>query len=78
MQDAFLKKGFGIGRTFAALSPTLRIDYIFADKHFTIKQFKRVVKKLSDHYMLVADVSAEKIGLILKYLQPMMYPADRC
>jgi endonuclease/exonuclease/phosphatase family metal-dependent hydrolase len=56
MQDAFLKKGFGIGRTFAGLSPTLRIDYIFADKHFTIKQFTRVVKKYSDHYMLVADV----------------------
>ena len=38
MQDAFLKKGFGIGRTFSALSPTLRIDYIFADKNFKINQ----------------------------------------
>ncbi|MGH2552421.1 MAG: endonuclease/exonuclease/phosphatase family protein, partial [Chitinophagaceae bacterium] len=56
MQDAFLKKGFGIGRTFTGLSPTLRIDYIFADSHFTIKQFNRIVKNLSDHYMLVADV----------------------
>jgi endonuclease/exonuclease/phosphatase family metal-dependent hydrolase len=56
MQDAFLKKGFGIGRTFSALSPTLRIDYIFADKHFKILQFNRLVKKLSDHYMLLADV----------------------
>lgn len=60
MQDAFLKKGFGIGRTFAALSPTLRIDYIFADKHFRIMQFNRIVKKLSDHYMLVADVQLKK------------------
>lgn len=56
LQDAFLKKGFGIGRTFAGLSPTLRIDYIFADDHFRIKQFNRITKKLSDHYMLVADV----------------------
>jgi endonuclease/exonuclease/phosphatase family metal-dependent hydrolase len=56
MQDAFLKKGFGIGRTFTGLSPTLRIDYIFADRHFKIKQFNRITKKLSDHYMLVADV----------------------
>lgn len=56
MQDAFLKKGFGIGRTFSALSPTLRIDYIFADHHFTIRQFKRIIKKYSDHYMLVSDV----------------------
>jgi len=56
LQDAFLKKGFGIGRTFTGLSPTLRIDYIFADKHFRIKQFNRVAKFLSDHFMLVADV----------------------
>ena len=56
MQDAFLKKGFGIGRTFSSLSPTLRIDYIFADKDFKIIQFNRLVKNLSDHYMLVADV----------------------
>jgi len=60
MQDAFLKKGFGIGRTFAALSPTLRIDYIFTDKHFRITQFNRIVKKYSDHYMLVADVQLKK------------------
>ena len=56
MQDAFLKKGFGIGRTFNALSPTLRIDYIMADPQFRIHQFKRIVKEYSDHYMLVADL----------------------
>jgi endonuclease/exonuclease/phosphatase family metal-dependent hydrolase len=60
MQDAFLKKGFGIGRTYSALSPTLRIDYIFADKQFKIKQFNRSLKKLSDHYLLVADVELKK------------------
>ena len=60
MQDAFLKKGFGIGRTFSALSPTLRIDYIFADKRFKINQFTRHVRNLSDHYMLVADVELKR------------------
>ena len=60
MQDAFLKKGFGAGRTFSALSPTLRIDYIFADKKFSIRQFNRIVKSYSDHYMIVADVQLEK------------------
>jgi len=55
-QDAFLKKGFGIGRTFTGLSPTLRIDYIFPDNNFRVKQFTRVTKRLSDHYMLVADL----------------------
>ena len=56
LQDAFLKKGFGIGRSFSGLSPTLRIDYIFADNNFKIQQFNRLVRKLSDHYMIVADV----------------------
>jgi len=55
-----LKKGFGIGRTFSSLSPTLRIDYIFADKHFKINQFRRLVRKLSDHYMIAADVELRK------------------
>jgi endonuclease/exonuclease/phosphatase family metal-dependent hydrolase len=60
MQDAFLKKGFAIGRSFSSISPTLRIDYIFADDQFRIKQFNRIVKNLSDHYMLVADVELKK------------------
>lgn len=56
LQDAFLKRGFGIGRTFNSLSPTLRIDYILPSDDFGIAQFKRIVKDYSDHYMLVADV----------------------
>jgi endonuclease/exonuclease/phosphatase family metal-dependent hydrolase len=56
MQDAFLKKGFGVGRTFSSLSPTLRIDYMFCDDDFKIDQFTRIKKKLSDHFMLLADV----------------------
>lgn len=60
MQDAFLEKGGGIGRTFTGLSPTLRIDYIFADERFKIHQFKRITKNYSDHYMLVSDVELRK------------------
>jgi len=62
MQDAFLKRGFGIGRTFSAISPTLRIDYIFADSRFRIDQFKRIVKNYSDHYMLVADIELKTLN----------------
>jgi endonuclease/exonuclease/phosphatase family metal-dependent hydrolase len=60
MQDAFLKKGFGIGRTFSSLSPTLRIDYIFANKNFKVLQFNRIVKNYSDHYMIVADLELKR------------------
>lgn len=62
MQDAFLEKGFGIGRTFSAISPTLRIDYIFAESRFRIQQFKRIVKNYSDHYMLVADIELKTLN----------------
>ena len=60
MQDAFLEKGMGIGRTYSSLSPTLRIDYILTDDNFHISQFTRVVKYLSDHFMIMADVELKK------------------
>lgn len=59
MQDAFLEKGFGIGRTFRSISPTLRIDYIFHDGHFKVQQFDRIVKNLSDHFMILADLELQ-------------------
>jgi endonuclease/exonuclease/phosphatase family metal-dependent hydrolase len=55
-QDAFLKKGFGIGRTFISLASTLRIDYILPDPGFQVKMFDMIDEGLSDHIMLVADL----------------------
>jgi endonuclease/exonuclease/phosphatase family metal-dependent hydrolase len=59
-QDAFLKKDFGIGRSFIALAPTLRIDYILPTLHFEVKQFDMVDEDLSDHIMLVTDLVLKK------------------
>jgi endonuclease/exonuclease/phosphatase family metal-dependent hydrolase len=59
-QDAFLKKGFAIGRSFIALAPTLRIDYILADPPFEVKQFDMIDEDLSDHIMLVSDIVLKK------------------
>lgn len=56
LQDAFLEQGWGIGRTFLGLSPTLRIDYVFADDRFKVRQFTRRKERYSDHLMLVADL----------------------
>ena len=53
--DAFLRRGFGVGRTFSSLSPTLRIDYILASRELEVEQFKKTVLPWSDHYSLVAD-----------------------
>jgi endonuclease/exonuclease/phosphatase family metal-dependent hydrolase len=57
LQDVFLKKGFGFGRTFRFISPTLRIDYIFADKRFRVDQFTMLDVPYSDHYPLITDLS---------------------
>jgi endonuclease/exonuclease/phosphatase family metal-dependent hydrolase len=61
-KDAFLEKGFGIGKTYTSATsrflgklPTLRIDYIFAPLEFETTQFTQVNKKLSDHQALIAD-----------------------
>ena len=60
LQDAFLEEGFGVGRTFTGIAPTLRIDYILATNEFSVEQFNRIVKNYSDHYMLVADFKIRK------------------
>lgn len=56
-QDAFVKKGFGLGRTFVFISPTLRIDYMLADEKFQVLQYKKTRLPYSDHFPLVADFS---------------------
>ncbi|MBI5370752.1 MAG: endonuclease/exonuclease/phosphatase family protein [Sphingobacteriales bacterium] len=60
LQDAFLKKGTGVGRTFTSLSPTLRIDYILAAPRLDIRQFRRITRHYSDHFMLLADIALKK------------------
>jgi endonuclease/exonuclease/phosphatase family metal-dependent hydrolase len=55
-QDAFLQKGFFVGRSFRFISPTLRIDYILADKKFNVTQFQRIKVPYSDHYPVEADL----------------------
>ncbi|MEO7767767.1 MAG: endonuclease/exonuclease/phosphatase family protein, partial [Ferruginibacter sp.] len=66
LQDAFLKKGNGIGRTFQYLFPTLRIDYILADKNLDVEQFNRITVPYSDHYPVVADFSVKVSGIASK------------
>ena len=59
LKNTYAEKGSGIGRTFASISPTLRIDNIFVDKKLMVEQFVRVKKKLSDHFPIIADVTVE-------------------
>lgn len=59
LQDAFLEKGSFIGRTFRYISPTLRIDYILADRIFKVTQFRVIHVRYSDHYPLEADLQLQ-------------------
>lgn len=60
MQDVFLKKGSGFGKTLRILSPTLRIDYILADRKFDVMQFNKIEVPYSDHFPIVADLDFSK------------------
>lgn len=69
LQDAFLEKGFGVGRTYSGISPTLRIDYILTSKNFSVEQFQRLVRELSDHYPLVADLKLDQQAMTSRISQ---------
>ncbi|MBC7826402.1 MAG: endonuclease/exonuclease/phosphatase family protein [Chitinophagaceae bacterium] len=56
LTDAFIAKGAGIGKTLRILGPTLRIDYILADKTLSISRFNKFNVPYSDHYPIMADI----------------------
>ncbi len=60
LQDAFLEMGSGFGRTFSALSPTLRIDYVLAGKEFTVEDFSIYREKGLQHFPVMARLSLER------------------
>ena len=60
MNNAFVEKGSGLGRTFSGISPVLRIDNIFVDAKMNVLQYNLVKKKLSDHFPIMADVEMPK------------------
>jgi len=60
MQDAFIEKGSGIGRTFFELSPTLRIDVCLVDKAFKVLQCTTPQLHFSDHYPIIIDIEWRK------------------
>ncbi len=50
MQDAFIEKGIGFGKTYENPSPFLRIDYGLFHPLFTINNYQSIPEKLSDHF----------------------------
>jgi endonuclease/exonuclease/phosphatase family metal-dependent hydrolase len=56
LQDAFIAKGFGIGRSYIHISPTLRIDYILPSKEFSVIQTMKLASPYSDHHAVITDL----------------------
>lgn len=55
LQDVYLEKGFGFGKTFKNKQPALRIDYLFASPGIKVEQVGIFELSLSDHYAILAD-----------------------
>ncbi len=54
LNDAFVEKGMGFGRTYAGKWPQFRIDYILHDKSLKCKKYQRSDETFTDHYPITA------------------------
>jgi endonuclease/exonuclease/phosphatase family metal-dependent hydrolase len=54
LNDAFIEKGSGFGRTYAGKWPQFRIDYILYDKRLTCAKYKRSGETFTDHYPITS------------------------
>lgn len=55
LYDSYTEKGWGIGRTFQFLSPTLRIDYVLHSKQLELKQVQIIRPSPGDHNPVISD-----------------------
>jgi endonuclease/exonuclease/phosphatase family metal-dependent hydrolase len=55
LHDAFTEKGWGVGRTFKFLSPTLRIDYVLHSQSLEVEKVQVLKSMQSDHSPVIAD-----------------------
>jgi endonuclease/exonuclease/phosphatase family metal-dependent hydrolase len=60
LNNAFVKKGQGVGRTYNGKFPNFQIDYIATTKDFDIINYKIIEAKLSDHFPVRSDVYLKK------------------
>jgi len=56
LNNAFAKKGFGLGRTYNGKFPNFQIDYIATTKDIEVTNYHIVEAKLSDHFPVRSDL----------------------
>jgi endonuclease/exonuclease/phosphatase family metal-dependent hydrolase len=54
LEDCFVEKGVGFGRTYAGKWPQFRIDYIMHDKKLHCSLYKRSEETYTDHFPITA------------------------
>lgn len=57
LNNSFVKKGRGLGRTYNGKFPNFQIDYIAATKDFKVINQRIVEARLSDHFPVRSDLS---------------------
>lgn len=57
MLDAFQEKGNGLGQTFFFNHYPMRIDFILADKEFSVIDFENIKNTFSDHYPIISTLA---------------------
>lgn len=60
MTDAHVQNGFGFGRTYSKIIPTLRIDYLLFDPMLRVNSYQVIDKDYSDHYPIISTFSIQK------------------
>ncbi len=56
LNDSFLKKGNGLGTTYAGKLPLLRIDYIMVEDGIEVMSYDKINSTYSDHYGICVGV----------------------
>lgn len=57
LNNAFIKQGRGLGRTYNGKFPNFQIDYIAATKDLEVKNYRIIEAKLSDHFPVRSDLT---------------------
>lgn len=56
LNNAFIKKGQGLGKTYNGKFPNFQIDYIATTKDIDVVNYKIIAAKLSDHFPVRSDL----------------------
>jgi len=60
LNDAFIESGNGIGKTYAGIFPSFRIDYIMHSNNIMSYNFETVYEEMSDHFPIKCYLKIEK------------------